>query len=195
MPTGAGGFWSQFILTTEQLDLAPIVQTVPATDAVLTPLHPALHVLQVAWGPVESMSFMVCTGRRPLPDHEPKDLYVPVGKDDSFYPIELFDALAVAYGNPRAGEIVWPSMQESLDRADLGGVVDYPLEDNLQADSGPPYTEAIVQYEGDGRTDPHAMFVQREGAVPVRLLLRDRGVRPGPHPGPGPARKPLRLVL
>ncbi|MDP6945146.1 MAG: hypothetical protein QF464_13435, partial [Myxococcota bacterium] len=51
VPTGAGGFWSWFILETELLDAAPLLALLLGTDAELTFLHPVLHLLQTAWEP------------------------------------------------------------------------------------------------------------------------------------------------
>ena len=82
VPTGAGGFWSWFILETELLNASPLLALLLGTDAELTFLHPVLHLLQTAWEPAEPMVYMPRLGRRPLDGHPVRDVYEPVALDD-----------------------------------------------------------------------------------------------------------------
>jgi hypothetical protein len=67
-------------------------------------------------------------GARPLAGHPVRPVYEPVGKGDSYFPIVLYDAIALAYGHQQAGDIVWPSMQEALaDAVDVIVVDTAPL--------------------------------------------------------------------
>jgi hypothetical protein len=160
VPTGAGGFWSWFIVETQLLDAVPLLKLVLGTEGELSFMHPALHLLQTAWEAAEPMVFMPRLSARPLPGHPARDVYEPVGLDDSYFPFQLFDAVALAYGHQQAGDIVWPSLQDSLALGDKDGVVDYPVSRNLTSDSGALYTGVVVQYLGDGIYDPHAIFAQ-----------------------------------
>ncbi|MBI5482648.1 MAG: hypothetical protein HY906_27590 [Deltaproteobacteria bacterium] len=72
----------------------------------------------------------------------------------------VYDAVALAYGHQETGSIVWPTMQEALALAGLDGIRPYPVHDNLASETGVPYTGVVVQYEGDGLYDPHALYSQ-----------------------------------
>lgn len=164
VPTGAGGFWSYFILETSLVDGARglLGALLRADGDLLTHLHPAMHLLELAWEPAEPMVYMPRLSRRPLAGMPVRSVYEPVGQGDSYFPIEVYDAIALAYGHPQAGEVVWPSMQDALSVAGLDGVLDYPVADNLTSEDGTPYTGVVVQSAGDGYSDPHSIFVQVE---------------------------------
>lgn len=163
VPTGAGGFWRQFITQTKLLgDLGKLVGIILGLDAKseLTPLHPALALLETGWEPAEPMVYMARLARRPLSGSPVRPIYEPVGKGDSYFPTTLYNAIVLAYGHKEAGKIVWPEMQDSLKVEGLDGIVPYPVKDNLASDTGKKYTGVVVQYEGDGIYDPHAIFAQ-----------------------------------
>jgi hypothetical protein len=128
----------------------------------LTHLHPVLGLIELGWEASDPMVSTPRLGRRPLDGFTPRPVYEPVGQGDSYFPIEIYDAMALAYGNPQAGEAVWPSMQASLRVDDLDGIIDYPVTDNLESEAGDAYTGAVVQSAGDGFSDPHVIFVQVE---------------------------------
>jgi hypothetical protein len=162
VPTGAGGFWSFFILETDLIDgVRGLLGGLLRTDGeALTHLHPSMHLLEIAWEAAEPMVYMPRLSRRPLEGLPSRPVYEPVGQGDSFFPTVLFDAVALAYGHPQAGEVVWPSMQGSLAVGGLDGLVDYPVANNLTSERGDPYTGVVVQSAGDGFSDPHNIFVQ-----------------------------------
>jgi hypothetical protein len=164
VPTGAGGYWSHFILITPLIPgVAELVgNVVLGTKAKLTFLHPALSIFETAWEAVDPMVYMPRLARRPLPGHPVRSIYEPVGKGDSYFPEATYDAMALAYGHQEAGEIVWPSMQEALKLEGLSGLTPYPTSQNLTSEDGTKYTGVIVQYEGDGVYDPHALYSQRD---------------------------------
>lgn len=164
VPTGAGGFWSYFILETQLIpDVRMLLGTYLRADgATLTHLHPSLHLLELAWEPAEPLVFVPRIARRPLPGFTPRPIYEPAGEGDSYFPPVVYDAMALAYGHPQAGEVVWSSMQASLALAGLDGVIDYPVAQNLASEAGEPYTGVVVQYAGDGFSDPHNIFTQLE---------------------------------
>ncbi|MFI5302949.1 MAG: hypothetical protein ACHREM_33070, partial [Polyangiales bacterium] len=126
----------------------------------LSYLHPTLQLLETAWETSEPMVFMPRLARRPLPGHPTRSIYEAVGKDDSYFPTVVYDAIALAYGHPETGDQVWPTMQDALKLEGLDGLRSYPLTMNLTSESGAPYTAAIVQYLGDGVYDPHAIYSQ-----------------------------------
>ncbi|MFT3769562.1 MAG: hypothetical protein QM820_29350 [Minicystis sp.] len=162
LPTGAGGYWSHFILITPLIpDAAGKVGTVLlGTQAKLTFLHPGLHLFETAAEAVDPMVSMPRLARRPLPNHPVRPIYEPVGKGDSYFPTETYDAMALAYGHKEAGEIVWSTMQEALKLAGQDGLVAYPVKDELTSEAGAKYTGVVVQYEGDGVYNPHAIYSQ-----------------------------------
>ncbi|MFO0588709.1 MAG: hypothetical protein U0441_14260 [Polyangiaceae bacterium] len=162
LPTGAGGYWSHFILITPLIPgvAGKVGVALLGTTAKLTFLHPGLNLFQTAAEAVDPMVSMPRLARRPLPNHPVRPIYEPVGKGDSYFPMETYDAMALAYGHKEAGNVVWPTMQEALKLAGLDGVLDYPVVEDVTSEAGGKYTGVIVQYEGDGVYDPHAIYSQ-----------------------------------
>jgi hypothetical protein len=119
-----------------------------------------MHLAQLAWEGAEPLVFMSRISRAPLQGHPRRDVYEPVGLGDSYFPYPVFDAASLAYGNQQAGDLVWPSMQLSLSYAGLDGMLDYPVSENRVWPGGTTTTNVVVQYEGDGIYDPHAIFAQ-----------------------------------
>ncbi len=162
VPTGAGGFWNYFILETSLLpgtrDLLGVLLGTPAED--LTFMHPGMALIEMGWETSEPVVFMPRLARRPLPGYPVRPIYEPVGKDDEYFPMVIYDAVALAYGHQEAGDVIWPSMQDALALEGLDGIVGYPVTDNLTSSTGDDYTGVVVQYEGDGIRDPHVIFVQ-----------------------------------
>ena len=179
VPTGAGGFWSWFILETGLLDAPPLLGLLLGTDVELTFLHPVLHLLQTAWEPAEPMVYMPRLSRRPLKGHPARDVFEPIGLDDSYFPSQLFDAVALAYGNQQAGEVIWASLQASLKLGGHEGLVDYPVSANRTSDGGQLYTGVVVQYLGDGLYDPHAIFAQLDAVKHQYGCFFETALTPG----------------
>ena len=164
VPTGAGGFWNYFILETELIpEAGSILALVLNTPTTLTFMHPVMNLVQTAWEGAEPIVYVPRLARSPLPEHPVRPAYQPVGYGDSFFPPLVFDAMTLAYGHQQAGEEVWPSMQVALESDGLAGILDYPVSQNLTSTTDDvPYTGVVVQYEGDGISDPHGIYAQLE---------------------------------
>lgn len=153
VPTGAGGFWTYFILETTLIPNAQgLLSVALGSRAKLSFVHPVLHVIETGWEPADPIVSVPRLARRPLENHPARPIYEPVGKGDSYFPTTVYDAMAIAYGNKQAGEIVWPSMQQALSLAGRGGLVAYPVSVDPKANG------IVVQYAGDGTFDPHAIY-------------------------------------
>lgn len=160
VPTGAGGYWSFFFFETSLIGGKTLVPLLLGSATDTDYLHPAVQIVQMAFEPSEPMVYMPRLARRPLPGHPVRPVYEPVGLGDSYFPTAVYDAMVLAYGNAQAGEVIWPSMQEALALAGLDGIAPYPVADNLGNDPDVAHTGVVVQYEGDGIYDPHAIYGQ-----------------------------------
>jgi predicted esterase len=157
-PFGAGGFWNLMILETAIVPGAhDLLSTILGVDsATIAFTHPALGLLEQGWeiaDPINSMARLI---RRPLPGTTARHVYEPVGMDDKFFPNDVYDATALAYGNRQAGELVWPTTQTSLAVDHLDGMMTYPVVANRASTT----TAVVVQYAGDGIVDSHQIFRQ-----------------------------------
>jgi hypothetical protein len=160
VPTGAGGYWSLFILKTTLIpNAANAVASILGSDQ-LTFMHPAMSLLETAWEPADPFVYMPRVARRPLAGAPVRPIYEPVGKDDSYFPTVLYDAIALSYGHQEAGDVVWPTMQQALALDHLDGILPYPVKQNRMSSNNAPYTGVVVQYMGDGIYDPHAIAFQ-----------------------------------
>ena len=184
VPTGAGGFWNLMILETTSVPgaRALLAGALGLDDTTLSFVHPTLDLMALAWEAAEPIASMARIARRPLPGLTVRNVYEPVGKDDSYFPIDVYDAAALAYGNQQAGTAVWPSMQDALALDHLGGLITYPVKAN---EGGK--TRAVVQYMGDGIVDPHYIYrqldaVKHQYGCFLESYLRD-GVPTVPAPG------------
>ena len=182
-PFGAGGFWNLMILETEIVPgarglLSAILGVDPTT---ISFVHPTLGLVAQGWeiaDPINSMARLV---HRPLPGTQPRNIYEPIGMDDKFFPNDDFDAVALAYGNREAGDIVWPGTQSSLAVAHLDGLVAYPVVGDRA-----PTTDVVVQYHDDGILDAHYIHRQLDAVKYqygcfLQTFLRDgKAVVPAP---------------
>lgn len=162
VPTGAGGLWNVMVIDTALIPgvkgfLALLLGT-PELD--LTFLHPGLTLLSFGWETGDPLVFMPRLARNPLPGHPARHIYEPVGKDDQYFPIAIFDAAALSYGNQQAGSEHWPSMQQALALDGRDGLVSYPVTANRTSGEGEMTTGVVVQYLGDGIADPHSIYAQ-----------------------------------
>lgn len=162
VPTGAGGYWSHFILITPLIDgiAGKVGVALLGTTVKLSFLHPGLSLFETAAEAVDPMVSMPRLARRPLDGHPVRPIYEPVGQGDSYFPEATYDAMALAYGHEEAGEIVWPSMQEALKLEKRDGILPYPVKNDLESEAGAPYTGVVIQFHGDGVYDPHALYSQ-----------------------------------
>lgn len=161
IPTGAGGFWTYFILVTHLHDGLPtLVALLLDSGQPLTFMHPALQLIEAAWEPADPFVSMPRLARRPLPGHPVRPIYEPVGLNDQYFPTVLYDAVALSYGHNQAGNVIWPQMQDALALSHLDGLLQYPVRQNRVSDTGAAYTGVVVQYQGDGIEDPHAIYRQ-----------------------------------
>lgn len=162
VPTGAGGLWAYFIMETSLVENA--ASGLALLLGMLTPinyLHPSMGVLELAWEAVDPIVAVPRLSRRPLPGHPVRPVYEPAGKGDSYFPTVVYDAMALAYGNQQAGDVVWSTMQDALGVDGRDGLASYPVRNNLTAEDGTPYTGVVVQFESDGPYDPHSIYRNR----------------------------------
>jgi len=123
-------------------------------------MHPAMHLVQMALEPVDPIVFMPRLGLNPLPGHPVRPVYEPHGQGDSYFPMAVQNAVAMAYGHREAGQEIWPTMQQGLALEGLQGLLQYPVSNDVAAMSGNKRTGVVVQYLGDGVYDPHAIYSQ-----------------------------------
>ncbi|MEO7113494.1 MAG: hypothetical protein ABI183_23850 [Polyangiaceae bacterium] len=170
VPTGAGGYWSYFIMKTTLIDGLPgkvsLLVGTPGTQ--LSFMHPALQVFETGIEWIDPIVFAPRVSKRPLDGSAPRPIYEPVGLGDSYFPTEVYNAMSLAYGHPQLGNSVWPTMQDALSLEGLGGVLPLPQTQNLTSSTNAKYTGGILQYNGDGIYDPHALYSQLD---PVKYQI------------------------
>ncbi len=179
VPTGMGGYWSELLATGSEVGGPPeLFQLALGTRATLTPLHPGLNLLQLAWEPAEPLAFAQRVSERPLEGHAPRHVYAVSAQADGFHPEPLYDAMVVAYGLELTGDVLWTEMVDALSLAGLTEQPALPVSDNRDV-QGVSRTMVTQQWMGDGRDDPHGVFqqrpeIQRQYACFFRTLV-DRG--------------------
>jgi hypothetical protein len=184
VPTGAGGFWNLMILDTATVPGAKsiLATALGADETTISFVHPALNTMALGWEIAEPMAYMARLGRRPLPGATARHVYEPAAADDEYFPINIYDAAALAYGNEQAGTNVWPSMQAALAVDGLDGLITYPVKGNRDGK-----TRVVVQFAGDGIINSHYIYRQLEAVKHqygcfLASYLRD-GVPTVPAPG------------
>ncbi|HUQ06660.1 MAG TPA: hypothetical protein VM261_29355 [Kofleriaceae bacterium] len=184
VPTGAGGYWGKMILDTDLIAGARgFVGGVFATDETqLTFLHPGLSLMTVGWEIAEPMASMARLARRPLPGFPARHVYEPVGLDDVYFPTEIFDAAALAYGNRQAGTELWPQLQDALTLDGLGGIASYPVTANVDGK-----TRVVVQFASDGIANSHYIYRQLDEVKHQYGCFLDSYVRTETPVVPAPA--------
>ncbi len=166
VPTGAGGFWTYFVL---RLTVIPnaynLIRLLIGTREQATFMHPALHLIQTALEVMDPLASTPRLARRPLPGHPTRSIYEPVGREDSYFNADIFDAMALGYGHPQAGAEVWPSMKAALALSGIDKRAEYPVKQNVMDLSGKPYTGVVVQYDNvnaEGPFDGHGIYRRLE---------------------------------
>ena len=91
---------------------------------------------QLALEPVDPIVFMPRLGYNPLPGHPVRPVYEPHGLGDSYFPTDVQDACAIAYGHKEAGDQIWPTMQPALALEGLDGMLPYPVTNDVTLASG-----------------------------------------------------------
>ncbi len=159
VPTGAGGYWMYFILKTKIVAGAGgLLAVLLATREQLTVLHPAMQIAGTALEAIDPIVSAPRLAVRPLPGHDARSIYEPVGIEDSYFPTVIFDAMALAYRHPRAGNDVWPTMKDAQALVGLDTPVAYPLKNNLKSEAGVPYTGVVAQYAPPAGENGHAIY-------------------------------------
>lgn len=160
VPTGAGGYWTYFALRTNVLPNSyNLLRLLIGTREEITFMHPALQLIEMAWEAIDPIVSTPRLAREPLPGHPVRSIYEPVGKGDSYFNTDIYDAMSIAYGHPQAGDTIWPSMKAGLDLVGLGQKAEYPVKSNLKGGGGKPYTGIVVQYDNDnGAFDGHGIY-------------------------------------
>jgi hypothetical protein len=155
-PFGAGGFWNMMILDTAIIPGArSLLGGVLGVDSEqLTFAHPALALIELGWEIADPINSMARLTRRPLPGLPARHVYQPIGLDDKYFPNQIFDAAALAYGNEQAGELVWPGTQDALRIDGMDGLLGYPVTANRTT------TSVVVQYRDGGIVDAHQIYRQ-----------------------------------
>jgi len=161
VPTGAGAQWSRSILWSSKVPVASLIAALMQTAAPLTWLHPVMSTLQTALEPIEPLVAARRIARAP-PEAAPRDVLLPMGQGDTFYPEPIFDALALGLGLPQVGAAVWPSLQQALALAGLDGVLPYPQQAG-QGQGARQATLVAVQHPGDGVHDAHGVVYDDAG--------------------------------
>jgi hypothetical protein len=188
VPTGAGGYWTRFILDSDLIPNAGgLIGILVGASGKLTYHHPTLNLLETAWETVDPIVYTSRVGHRPLPGHPTRHIYEPAGRGDRYFPVTTFDAMALAYNNQQAGMSMWPSMQQSLAQRNAQGLLPYPAANNRTSEQGVPYTGVVVQYEGDGIADPHAIYRQLDAVKHQYSCFLDGLVRGQPATVVAPA--------
>jgi hypothetical protein len=161
-PTGSGGLWMKFMVVSPILGgvIHLAAKLFKTTEANLTPLHPALFLLQIAWEPGDALSSLPRLARRPFEGHPVRHVYETMAPSDEFFPEPIYEAMAGGFGTQQAGDSVWPGLQTALKVLGTDGIAAYPVANNRMSEAGKPWTGAAVQYKGDGIADPHVIFSQ-----------------------------------
>jgi hypothetical protein len=79
-------------------------------------------------------------------------------------------------------------MQTALTLGGAGGIAPYPVSGDRTARDGTAYTGVVVQYEGDGLYDPHAIYSQLDsvkhqyGCFFESMLKTGKATVPAPAP-------------
>lgn len=167
VPTGAGGYFAlQLLYTTAVTNAQALIQTLIGTNVRLSTLHPALGLAHAGLEPADPISFVRRIGAEPLAGKEPVPVMQPGAPGDPYFPIQVYDALAVSYKHPVGGALVWPDLGVAVARNGLG-VVALPLTNNVTGSAG-AYTGAVVPVAAIAGKDPHQIIFASE---PLRHQL------------------------
>jgi hypothetical protein len=165
VPTGSGGLFSLVVLEAslvDGVDTRPFIPNLVGTTRALTHLHPALHLLELAWESAETVVYAARLAHDPLAGSPARALYLPISPDDPGFPNPIYTAMALASGVQQAGDVLFAGLQTALAAAGRDGLASYPVAQNRRAAAGVPYTGVVVQYAADGILDGHHVFAQRD---------------------------------
>lgn len=163
VPTGAGGFWPLMLMYITELpgrDLLNVLFWINNPD--LNEFHPVLALGQHALEHVDPIVMVPHMMRRPLPGVPPKSVFYPAGYIDAYFHPEIISAWSVSMGLPVAGPLVEPQLAEDLARVGYQHF-DYPVANNVVAETGEVLTGVINQWEEDSIDHGHYVTFQLDG--------------------------------
>ncbi len=159
VPTGAGGYWAYFLLKTTYIEnVGGLLSIILKTPERMSLVHPAMQISETGIEAVDPIVSANRIAKRPLANHPVRPIYQPVGKDDSYFPTVIYDAMVLSYGHPRAGDDAWPTMKEAQKLLSLDTSAQYPVKENLTSETGAKYTGVAVQWATDGSFDSHGIY-------------------------------------
>lgn len=168
IPSGAGGHWSYFIVNSGNDLLNPqLLQTLLDSQEALSFVHPVLHMLHMSWDVADPLTCGARVAHDPLPGHSPRQIYLPMGQSDSFFPEDILDIMAIGYGVQQAGKEVWPETQKLLAWIGMEGIASYPIANNRKSlgKESKAFTGVTVQYAPDSVTgEGHYVTFQLDDA-------------------------------
>lgn len=161
IPSGAGAYWSYFLLNTTLMPAGMILGPALdfADDEEVTYLHPAFMLLQMTLEACDPVVYVHHIAAEPFAGTAAKNIYMPCGYIDGYWAPPVQTMMAMRYGLDLAGDVVNDDILPALENFGKQQL-SLPLENNLTASDGSQVTAAVLQFEEDGIKDGHYVSFQ-----------------------------------
>lgn len=157
--SGAGGLLYLTMLSkTKPFDVTAILALI-IRDAEIDRFHPALAILQAFYEPADAIVYARLLVQAPPEGNQAKDIFQPLGFDDSYTPVPTIEALATAFGS----DLLAPKLQE-IEGLDLleKQLLTPPVTGN--AGENGEATSIVAQYQPPPGNDGHFVSFDVEAA-------------------------------
>jgi len=192
IPAGPSGHWGLLIRNFTGVPAKPYFFAWITGGRPKDPMDsrwPTISIIQAVLEPCDTITYGPHIIRRPFPGHDPKNVYLAVGRNDYYTKTITQNAVITSLGLPLAGPMLNDEIKLTQGLQGYDQPLEFPVSQNMETEDGRRVTAAVLQFEPDTWTneghnvDYNLTETKHQYGCFLRSLA-DLGVATIPAPGP-----------